>query len=269
MRRSPSGGSPPAGCAKRKAPENPLPREPAFRRSLYSRLLFRVEVEPKRQLDDPGIVHHVGDLPEGRRSSQAQSRVAEVGVVEDVIRLGSERHGFPLLNHESLDQGHVYVEESRAPECIASCSAQGTGGGESEIRDLGRSEIVDARTNTVVGGHDAADVARTCVVAERSGGAGAGGAAGTAGQRRAALPDPLTAQVPSANQGVHPARHIAAQQLAFAYGELVESRGAEDMRNVEIGASAHQSRVEAVEWRGEPVALASRGRRLVVIDRLA
>src|ERR1039458_5920093 len=190
-------------------------------------------------------------------------------MVDEVVRLGAEGQGLPLLNRKTLHQRRVYVEESRAPECVATRTAGGAGGRESEIGDLGRREIVDPWTSTVVAGHHAADVARTREVAVGAGRARTSGAAGTDGKWRAALQYPETAQVPSANQSVQQGGHRAAQHLAFAYGELVQSRRTDDMGYVEIGAPARQGLVETVERRGEPVALASGARRLVVIDRLA
>ena len=106
-----------------------------------------------------------------------------------------------------------------------------------EVGDLGGREVINARANAVVGGYQAADVARTRIVGPRVGGARTGGAAGTDGERRAALPNPEAAEIPSTQQRVGPLWHVTAEHVAFADGQSVLRGHRKRLRNVEVGAA--------------------------------
>jgi hypothetical protein len=125
----------------------------------------RLKIETQRHLHNPRIVDYGADLAErGGATTQVHAWIGEIYVVDQVICFGAEGE-IPALRHlEALHQRSVDVEEARAPEPVAPGTAEGACNRLREVRDLGGRDLINARSNAVVSGDHAADVARTGIV---------------------------------------------------------------------------------------------------------
>ncbi len=171
-----------------------------------------------------------------------------------------------LANREPLHERSIYVKEARSAECVAARGSVSPRCRFREVRNLGGCEVIDARSQRRVS--DAADATRAAVVREGRGGARSGGESGADRERRTALPDPETAHVPAADDGIQPTWHISAYRFAAPDGQRIQAGHSEGVRDVEVGTRTHQRFVEAIERRGEAVALPACSARLIVVDRL-
>src|ERR1035441_6777524 len=187
---------------------------------LPQRNAARLEVEAQRHLNDSRIVYYGADFAKcGGSAAKVDARVVEIHIVGQIVRFRAEREVFALHQLEALHQGSVDVEEAGAPESVAPGAADIARNGLGEVGYLGGREVIHARSNAVVAGHNAADVARTGIVGPGARRARTGGPAGADGEGRSALPNPQAAQIPAAQQRIGPFRHAAAEHVAFTDGQ--------------------------------------------------
>src|SRR5204862_5555752 len=131
---------------------------------------------------------------------------------------------------EVLGERRIHVEESRSAESDASGCAGRTGVREGEPRLLFRGKEED----TVAALIERAQFSVAGDIRVRESRAWAGRPAGRDSEHVPALPDVQDADVPSAQQGIHPARRRAHEAPAMPYRQRIQDRRVERVRLVKI-----------------------------------